>query len=153
MILNMACIFLTNEIISMENENYGGTFKDIIAIDINSGDYHIICRGQWQGKNDNLIINNDIIHIFSRKNKKDRFTYLGIATKEYIIGRISPIGIKGNFNELTIFKLIIKSSNVINATILNRNYIGSGCLKKACLSFLGLDDFTNTNITHCFIKL
>ena len=150
----MAAIFITAETITLADENYGGIFNDMLAICPHTGDVHILCRGQWTGRCDNIIIENEEIHIFSRRNTRNEFTYWGIAQKEWTINRKIPVGVKtSNIEDLSLFKLKIKSENIINEVIpRNRMYNGSGCLKKSCLNHIGVT-VLNGSMMNCFIRL
>ena len=155
----MVAIFITNEIITSDGDNYGGIFNDRLARDIHNQDLYIDVRGQWQGRRDyivdNSIINGDDIHIFSRNKKTDTFVYWGIAEFVYKDNRRAQVGIKPTtVQELAFFHFIIKNSDIVNELIpRNQLFEGPGCLKKACLLRIGHGNPTGAGISQCFVQM
>lgn len=147
----MAAIFITVEVTTFGGETYGGAYKDVIAVCPHTGDIHIFCRGQRRGRSDNIVQNNDIIHVFSRRRATDLFTYWGKATKEWTNMRVAPIGVNCEVQNMSYFKLIIKSENVVRITVpRNINYNGSGCLKLSCLAHINANMNIRRNMMECF---
>jgi hypothetical protein len=155
----MAAIFITNEIISVEGEDYGGIFKDRVARDIHTQDMYIDVRGQWQGRRDHVvddaIQNNNNIHIFTRKKKTDLFTYQGIGEFVYKDNRVAQIGVRPLLiHDLAFYHFTIKNNDIVNQVIpRNALYTGSGCFKKACLHHIGHNNPNGAGITQCFVNL
>jgi hypothetical protein len=150
----MACVFITKEVIRLASpETYGGAYDDMIAVCPFSGDVHILCRGQKKGRYDNIIIDNEQIHVFARAHSSTPFTYWGIARKEWTAERITPVGQTAPFEDLTKFKLKIDADNVIQEVIERGEHTGVGCYKRACLNRVGLYNFERVNIMSCFARL
>lgn len=152
----MAVIFVSNVNVTFEGEKYFS--KDKISIN-EHGDLYVTIRGQRQGRMDYLIDdaikNGKCVYIFSRYKTTDNFIYRGVGEFTHKYDRTVSVGINANkIEELSEYNFFIKNKNIINCVIpRNKLYNGSGCLKKACLSFIGHKDPNNASILNAFIKL
>jgi hypothetical protein len=145
-----ACVFITKEKISLNGDIY--EYKDSIMFD-EEENMLIECKGQKTGKGDHIIENSEKIHVFHRKNKNCEFTYYGESIKIESKKRKDKVGTKTkNIEDLASFRLMIEKDKLINTIIVkNKLYKGSGCLKKACLSFIG-SKIEKQNLCCCFVK-
>ena len=130
---------------------YNDNNHDKILKNIFNNDYEIYYNGQVQGNQDHKLItaveNNDIFKIYYRNEVNKPFTYLGETNISKIIKyRNVLINTIAESNDKLLIQLIIKNENIINISIPDNNFNGSGKFKKDIFMHANIPINSNTNL-------
>ena len=142
-------ITITNEPISVEGKIYDYSKYDRILKNVCKDEYEVFYSGQNKGIYDHQLIdaieNDELVKVYYRPKKNMSYTYLGYTNNTDIIQyRKLPINVGTKSKERLQIHLII--DKIINKSIPENEFTGTGKFKKDVLVHAGLRDINNKSI-------
>lgn len=134
-------LFVTNEIITLGGQQYGGAYGDMHVQ--GGGVFEFYVRGQRLGRMDYVIesvnlAHGDTLDIFYRIKSSQPFLHLGQAIKFEIIRQHLHIGHVVPIGDMAFYRIVgIKQEGIIVCPWQLNGDTGPGCAKRAAVATLG----------------
>jgi hypothetical protein len=127
------------------SKNFYDYSEDRILRNIISGDYEVFYSGQNQGRLDYELVDSvnssSTFRVYYRRKSNLPFKFLGSTNYSSIIKERSVAkGTNSLPNQRLQIRLVIPIANISN-TLINTNFGGSGCYKKAILQHSGFNTY------------